>query len=1003
MAIQTVTNRKGHRELFDMQKVEEVLMSAARGYEHFLNKEEIYRDLEHNLYEGMPTSEINKTLIMVLTSRIELVPEYSNIAANVLLSDLASDILGISVISGDYKETYRNTLEKQIRKGVEAGRLDPKLLMFDFAQLSEAIDPKRDTYFDYLGAKTLYDRYFLRDYEQEILELPQYFWMRVAMGLAIEEEDRNAKALEFYEVMSQLRYIPSTPTLFHSGTNHPQMSSCYLTTVTDDLEQIFKAFADNAQLSKWSGGIGNDWSAIRGTGAHIKSTNVSSQGVIPFLKIADTTTAAINRSGKRRGATCVYLETWHYDIEDFIELRKNTGDERRRTHDTNTANWIPDLFMKRVIEGAEWTLFSPDETPDLHDLYGKAFEDRYAQYEEMADRGQIKLWKRIPAGDLWRKMLTMLFSTGHPWITFKDPCNVRSPQDHVGVVHSSNLCTEITLNTSKDEVAVCNLGSVNLKRHIENGRIAYHLVEETVKTAMRMLDNVVDLNFYPIPEARNSNLRHRPIGLGVMGWHDVLYKLNMRFDSEEAVQLADELMEFVSYNAILTSAEIAKEKGAYSTFKGSKWDRGLLPFDTLKVLEQERGMEIEVPKTMKLDWAPVREAIKKYGMRNSNCMAIAPTATISNIAGCVATVEPIYKNMYVKSNQTGEFTVVNNYLVEALREINAWNVEMVSKIKYGDGSVQGITEIPEDIRARFQEVFELDPEWIIKHAARRGKWIDQSQSINMFARSVSGKFFSELYMKAWKHGLKTTYYLRTLGASQVDRATVAVQEKEAGSGNDLNNDNAVMGANVANMANVVNEQMAVNAVGAGEGGLDVQVGMHADNAVPQVQHSSPVANPAQVKAQDPAVSNTAIPENQFNVGQGQALGQNAVECAVNTDSLQNDKVNSIEPSQPVQQMPIANDMGQSSNQYQFGNQDVSAGQTQVNNGVAPNIERAPNFVNGFNPNIKPRVPVVAENQDSGEQVQNTGGPNFVQNSVPNNLGEEPKLCKLEDPTCESCQ
>lgn len=777
MAIQTVTNRKGHRALFDIQRVDEVLMSAARGYESFLRKEEIYRDLEVNLYEGMPTSEINKTLIMVLTSRIELIPEYSQVAAHILLNELASDIIGMNDLDPAFVANYRGAFERQLRHGVEEGRLDPRLLMFDAKLLSEAIDPVRDTLFDYLGAKTLYDRYFLRDYNQEIMELPQYFWMRVAMGLAIEEKDRNVRAIEFYHLISQLHYVPSTPTLFHSGTTHPQMSSCYLTTVGDDLRSIFKSYADNSQLAKWSGGIGNDWTSIRATGAKIKSTNVSSQGVIPFLKISDATTAAINRSGKRRGATCVYLETWHYDIEDFFELRKNTGDERRRTHDTNTANWIPDLFMKRVISGGEWTLFSPEEVPDLHDLYGKAFEDRYTEYEKKADRGEIELWKRVPANDLWRKMLTMLFSTGHPWITFKDPSNIRSPQDHVGVVHNSNLCTEITLNTSATEVAVCNIGSVNLARHVRNGQLDYRMLEETVHVAMRMLDNVIDLNYYPIEEARTSNMRHRPVGLGVMGWHDVLYRLGIAFDTEQAAQLADESMEFISYHAILASSQIAQVKGSYASFKGSKWDRDLLPFDTIALLEKERGSAIEVPKTMKMDWSPVREHIKKFGMRNSNTMAIAPTATISNIAGCIPTVEPIYKNMYVKSNQTGEFTVVNEYLVQALREIQLWNEDMVNRVKRADGSVQGIMEIPEDIRARFREVFEMDTMWIIKHAARRAKWIDQSQSVNIFSTSTSGKHFSELYVAAWNQGLKTTYYLRTLGASQVDRATLGTEVK----------------------------------------------------------------------------------------------------------------------------------------------------------------------------------------------------------------------------------
>lgn len=897
-------------------------MSAARGYEHFLNKEEIYNDLGVNLYEGMPTSEINKTLIMVLNSRIENVPEYSNISAHILLNDLASDILGMNDVNAGFIEAYQNGLEVQVRKGVECGRLDPRLLMFDFEQLKKVIDPSRDKYFDYMGAKTLYDRYFLRDFDQKILELPQYFWMRVAMGLAIEEEDRNKWAIDFYNMVSELRYVPSTPTLFHSGTTHPQMSSCYLTTTEDDLVAIFKSFADNSQLSKWSGGVGNDWTAIRGTGAHIKSTNVSSQGVIPFLKIVDTTTAAINRSGKRRGATCVYLETWHYDIEDFLDLRKNTGDERRRTHDTNTANWIPDLFMKRVIEDGEWTLFSPDETPDLHDLYGAAFEERYKEYEAMADRGEIKLFKRMPANDLWRKMLTMIFSTGHPWITFKDPSNVRSPQDHVGVVHSSNLCTEITLNTSKDEVAVCNLGSVNLKRHTENGQVQYHKIEETVRVAMRMLDNVVDLNFYPIPEAKNSNLRHRPVGLGIMGWHDVLFKMNLNFDSAEAVQLADEIQEFVSYHAILSSSQIAGEKGAYSSFKGSKWDRGLFPIDTLRMLEEERGMEIDVPKSMKLDWTRVRESIKKYGMRNSNTMAIAPTATISNIAGCIPTIEPIYKNMYVKSNQTGEFTIVNRYLVEALREINMWNEQIVNKMKFADGSVQGIEEIPADIRSRFKEVFEMDPDWIIKHAARRSKWIDQSQSVNMFANSTSGKFFSEMYISAWKQGLKTTYYLRTLGASQVDRATV-----EGG-----NNKNA--------------------GVESAPAAAPQSAPQPATMPAPPAPVAAPMAAPV-ASAPQPAVQPAPAPA-------AQPMQQMAPPAQVT-------------PAAPVAPTPAAEQPAP-----------VAPPAWSQPAPAAPTVEQ-------------PQTPPWMTTQPAAEQ------PVAQPTPAPAPQGAPPKLCKIDDPTCESCQ
>lgn len=966
MAIQTVTNRKGHRALFDIQRVDEVLMSAARGYESFLRKDEIYRDLEINLYEGMPTSEINKTLIMVLTSRIELIPEYSLIAAHVLLNELASDIIGMNDLDPAFVETYRNNFEKQMRRGVEEGRLDPRLLMFDFTRLKEEMEPSRDKLFDYLGAKTLYDRYFLRDYSQEILELPQYFWMRVAMGLAIEEKDRNASAIEFYHMISQLRYVPSTPTLFHSGTTHPQMSSCYLTTVNDDLKSIFKSFADNSQLAKWSGGIGNDWTSIRGTGAHIKSTNVTSQGVIPFLKISDATTAAINRSGKRRGATCVYLETWHYDIEDFLDLRKNTGDERRRTHDTNTANWIPDLFMKRVIEGGQWTLFSPDEVPDLHDLYGKAFEERYVEYEKKADRGEMDLWKRMPAQELWRKMLTMLFSTGHPWITFKDPSNIRSPQDHVGVVHGSNLCTEITLNTSETEVAVCNIGSVNMMRHVRNGQIDYHALEETVHVAMRMLDNVVDLNYYPIVEAKNSNLRHRPVGLGVMGWHDVLYQVGLPFDTEEAAQLADESMEFISYHAILASSQLAKEKGAYSSFKGSKWDRGLLPFDTIALLEQERGMQIDVPKTMRMDWAPVRDHIKKYGMRNSNTMAIAPTATISNIAGCIPTVEPIYKNMYVKSNQTGEFTVVNEYLVRALREIQLWDENMVNAIKRADGSVQDIQVIPADIRARFKEVFELDTMWIIRQAARRTKWIDQSQSINIFSKSTSGKHFSELYTAAWMQGLKTTYYLRTLGASQVDRATVSNEApKEAPVEIE------------ASSAPVIAMKMPV--------GTEVSPETVAVAAAPVAQHAAPQAPVAGTWTMPQTMHEAPAPAPQVTPGAAQVFAAAAAPVVT--------PVHAPAPTQapiaPAQPMYTPN---------------AAPTPVPVAQPGAPTGWQVPAF-NAAPVNVAP-TPVVQPVQQPAPQQVAPQPQQIIQpfaGTVQQPATGEIKLCRLEDPNCESCQ
>ena len=634
------------------------------------------------------------------------------------------------------------------------------------------MDPERDELFEYLGIQTLYERY-LQKHEEKRFELPQSFWMRVAMGLSFNENNKNARAIEFYNVLSKMHFVSSTPTLFHSGTPHPQLSSCYLTTVGDDLSHIFKCIGDNAQLSKWSGGLGNDWTNIRGTGSHIKSTNVESQGVIPFLKIANDVTVAINRSGKRRGATCAYLETWHLDIEDFLDLRRNTGDDRRRTHDMNTSNWIPDLFMKRVESDQEWTLFSPEEVPDLHDLFGKKFEDAYCEYEKSIQNGQIKKFKKVPAKELWKKMLTRLFETGHPWITFKDACNVRSPQDHVGVVHSSNLCTEITLNTSQDETAVCNLGSVNLSKHVTlEGKLDKKLLEKTVNTAMRMLDNVVDLNFYPTDEAKNSNMKHRPIGLGVMGLQDALFKLDLPFDSPKALNFSDQLMEQISYHAISSSCDLAIERGPYESFVGSKWEKGIFPLDSLTLLENERGDNVEVNKITSLDWDSLKEKVKQNGIRNSNTMAIAPTATISNIAGCYPCIEPIYKNIYVKSNMSGEFTVVNNYLVNDLKSMGLWSREMLDKIKYYDGNLDYIDEIPESFKAKYKEAFAIDPLILLKHTSVRGKWIDQSQSHNVFMQGVSGKKLSEIYTAAWKLGLKTTYYLRTLAASQIEKSTL---------------------------------------------------------------------------------------------------------------------------------------------------------------------------------------------------------------------------------------
>ncbi len=774
-----VVKRSGETVEFNIGEIEKAITNCCIGLDGSIDVIGILRDTKLGLYDGIKTSEINQAVIMAIRARIERDPIYSTLAARFLFNDLYKAVLGMDEFADTFAEAHRTGFAHKIKAGVDAGRLDPAMLEFDLARLGAELRPERDTLFTYLGAQVLYDRYFLKSLKQEILETPQYFWMRIAMGLAMNEpKDREDWALKFYDVISSLHYVPSTPTLFHSGTNHPQMSSCYLTTVKDDLSHILKCVGDNAQLSKWSGGLGNDWTNIRGTGAQIKSTNVGSQGVVPFLKIVDATTAAINRSGKRRGATCVYLECWHYDFEDFLELRKNTGDERRRTHDTNTASWIPDLFMKRVLEDGTWTLLSPDETPDLHDLYGRAFELRYQEYERMADAGQIRLFRKVRAIDLWRRMITMLYETGHPWITFKDPCNLRSPQDHVGVVHSSNLCTEITLNTSEDETAVCNLGSINLSRHVDDGKLNHERLKYTIKMAVRMLDNVVDLNFYPTEEARRANLRHRPIGLGIMGLQDALYLLNLPFGDEGAVEFSDNLQEFISYHAILSSSELAEEKGAYETYRGSKWDRGIFPVDTLDLLESERGLSTGVDRRTWMDWAPVRERVKTHGIRNSNMMAIAPTATIANIAGCVPSIEPIYKNMYVKSNFSGEFTIINRFLVSDLKELGLWDEDMMEKIKYYDGSVQSIAEIPADVRAKYQEVFEIDPVWIVKHAAHRGKWIDQSQSVNVFTTSTSGKQISETYMTAWKMGLKTTYYLRTLGASGIEKSTLDSKAKK---------------------------------------------------------------------------------------------------------------------------------------------------------------------------------------------------------------------------------
>ncbi len=774
----TITKRSGKKEVFSMQKLRQSLSYALKGLENDVDGEAILNQCRSELYENIKTSDIARALIMTTRAMIEQDPAYSKVASRLLLFTNYKEAIGKDVIDfTKLDHQYREAFVRNLRRGVEIERLDPRLLAFDLDALSQALVIERDDQFVYLGMQTLFDRYFISDHStKRVLEMPQTFWMRVAMGMAMNEKNKTEWTLRFYDVLSNMLYTPSTPTLFHSGTPKPQLSSCYLNTVGDSLENIFKTYSDNSQLSKWSGGIGTDWTSVRGTGAFIKGTGVESQGVVPFLKIANDVTVAINRSGRRRGASCVYLESWHYDVESYLELRKNTGDERRRTHDMDTANWIPDLFMKRVREDGDWTLFSPEEVPELHHIYGRNFEEKYQGYEAKAREGNIRLFKIMKARDLWKKMLAMLFETGHPWITWKDPSNVRSPQDHVGVVHNSNLCTEITLNTSEDETAVCNLGSLNFSKFIIDGKFDTALVEKTVKTAMRMLDNVIDINFYPTADASRSNMRHRPVGLGILGFQDSLYLQGISFDSEACVQFADYSMEVVSYNAILASSELAREKGAYPSFRGSKWDRGILPLDTLGLLEQERGEKINVPRTSTLDWDVVRTSIKKYGMRNSNCLAMAPTATIANIVGRIPTIEPIYKNIYVKSNQAGDFIVINPYLVDDLKKLGLWDFEMLGKIKYNDGSVAGIPEIPEAIRSKYKEVFEINPRWLIKSAAYRGKWIDQSQSLNIYFRSTSGKELSDVYMYAWEMGLKTTYYLRTLAASQVEKSTVNATE-----------------------------------------------------------------------------------------------------------------------------------------------------------------------------------------------------------------------------------
>jgi ribonucleoside-diphosphate reductase alpha chain len=773
-----VKKRSGKIVSFDLKEIEKALENVCQGYEKCIDVPEVVNAIKLGVYDGITTAEINKVVVMTLKTRIEHDSTFSFLTARFLANDIYKEVVGVDEFSAHFTKLHQKGFAECIADGIEKKRLEPRLAEFDLAKLAAELDTSRDRLFEFMGLQVLYDRYFLRDADQALIETPQYFWMRVAMGFSLLEEDKDAKAIEFYHTLSQLLYVPSTPTLLHSGTHRAQMSSCFLSTTEDDLKHIFKVIGDNAQMSKWSGGVANDWTNIRATNALVKTINTGSQGVIPFLKIVDATTASINRSGKRRGATCVYLETWHMDIEQFLDLRKNTGDERLRTHDTNTANWIPDLFMKRVQEEGEWTLFSPEEVPDLHDSYGKAFEEKYIAYEAAADRGEIGMFKRMKAQDLWRKMIMMLFETGHPWMVFKDPGNIRSPQDHVGVIHSSNLCTEIFLNTSAEETAVCNIGSVNLARHVQPGGVFdWKKLEKTVKSAIRMLDNVIDGSFYPTIEGKHSNMRHRPIGLGIMGTQDTFFELDLNFDSIEAVNFSDNLMEFISYHAILTSSELAKEKGAYESFKGSKWDRNIFPVDTIALLEEQRGVPTGIAPIAKMDWTPVREHVKKHGMRNSNTMAIAPTATISNIAGCLPSIEPIYKNIYAKSNFSGEFTIVNSYLINDLKAADLWDGKMLDKLKYYEGNLQNISEIPQKIKDKYKETFQIDPYWTMAHAAHRGKWIDQSQSINIFISTESGRAISDAYMMAWKMGLKSTYYLRTLAATAIEKSTIDINKK----------------------------------------------------------------------------------------------------------------------------------------------------------------------------------------------------------------------------------
>ena len=790
----------GQRVPLDMGALRALVESACANLGVDVQAEPILTETRRNLYDGVPIDEVYKAAILAARTLIEKEPAYTRATARLLLHTIRREILGAEVTQAQMSERYAEYFGQYIKKGVGAELLDEKLLQFDLTRLGAAIDASRDLQFDYLGLQTLYDRYFLH-IEEARIEMPQAFFMRVAMGLALGEIDREARAIEFYNVLSKFDFMSSTPTLFNSGTRRSQLSSCYLTTVADDLDGIYEALKENALLSKFAGVLGNDWTRVRALGSYIKGTNGKSQGVVPFLKVVNDTAVAVNQGGKRKGAVCAYLETWHLDLEEFLELRKNTGDDRRRTHDMNTANWIPDLFMRRVMEGGDWTLFSPSTCPDLHDKFGKPFEEAYTAYEAKVDRGEIKLFKRMPAKDLWRKMLSMLFETGHPWITFKDACNVRSPQQHVGVVHSSNLCTEITLNTSDTEIAVCNLGSINLVQHLKDVDGAKTIdqvkLRQTVSTAMRMLDNVIDINYYAVKKARDSNLRHRPVGLGIMGFQDCLYELRTPYASLEAVEFADRSMEAVCYHAYWASTDLAAERGRYSSYRGSLWDRGILPQDSLDLLADARGLSsdgqqyVQVDRSATLDWPALRARIAEHGMRNSNCVAIAPTATISNIIGVDASIEPSFGNLSVKSNLSGEFTMVNEYLVHDLKKLGLWDDVMVMDLKHFDGSLRPIDRVPEELKRLYGTAFEVDATWLIEAGSRRQKWIDQAQSLNIYMAGASGRKLDETYRLAWLRGLKTTYYLRTTSATYTEKSTVAagshnaVSSSQAGAGGGL--------------------------------------------------------------------------------------------------------------------------------------------------------------------------------------------------------------------------